>query len=58
MLEMEADKRVEITPEMVSAGVREFLECRSLMTETPEEAVRDIFTAMVLASPGPWRPAS
>lgn len=40
---------VEITPDMIDAGAREFLDCRSLMTETPEDAAESIFRAMALA---------
>ena len=54
----EHDTKITITPEMVAAGAREFLACRSMMTETAEEAAADIFRAMVLASREPSRRAS
>jgi hypothetical protein len=41
---------VEITLEMIKAGVKEFLESRSLLTEEPQDAVEAIFRAMDLAS--------
>jgi hypothetical protein len=47
----EEHDEIEITPEMMEAGVREFLESRSLEYEGPEDAVESIFTAMVRVSP-------
>lgn len=41
---------IEITPFLLKAGATIFLECRSLMTEEPEDAIRGIFTVMLAAS--------
>ena len=46
---------IVIMSEMIEAGVYEFLGCRSLMTETPEDAVKDIFTVMMSVAPKPKR---
>lgn len=40
---------IDITPAMKVAGAAEFLACRSMMTETAEDAAVDIFTAMMRA---------
>ena len=47
----EEHDKIEITPEMMAAEVREFLESRSLDYEGPEDAVESIFMAMVRVSP-------
>jgi hypothetical protein len=52
------EEEIEITPEMINVGAQEFLECRSMMTETAEDAAADIFRAMVRASSGSWRRVS
>jgi hypothetical protein len=42
---------IEITTEMIKAGVKEFYDCRGLEIDTAESAVYAIFKAMVEASP-------
>jgi hypothetical protein len=41
---------IEITSPMIEAGVAEFLTYRGQLSDSPEEAVTEIFKAMVLAS--------
>ena len=45
------DKEIEVTPEMIEAGVREFCSYDSDL-ERPKDIVADIFRAMVRASRG------
>jgi hypothetical protein len=46
---------IEITPEMIKAGIEEFEAYRAELSDPSEEAVLAIFRAMVEASPLPLR---
>lgn len=45
------EKKIEVTHEMMEAGVIQFAQSRGLLIDTPESAVWSIFKAMVSASP-------
>jgi hypothetical protein len=49
----EVHEEIEITTAMIDAGVLEFLAFRCELNGFPEEAVSEIFKAMVLASRAP-----
>lgn len=42
---------IEVTPEMIAAGVAEFHGSRGMIFDTPESAVWSIFKAMIAGSP-------
>lgn len=48
--EIHLTPEIEITEAMIEAGVAEFLTYKTELSDPPEEAVREIFKAMVAAS--------
>jgi hypothetical protein len=45
----EEHEEIDVTKEMVDAGIEEFLTYRFELSDPPEEAVKEIFTAMMQA---------